>query len=355
MSTHAGPHATGFVPRSRRTSKEVSTSVRGDRLRSAARPRLHLRRARAPARSVAVGKRVLAPSAAATSDRRLLRRPQRDAAGRAQVKAILHVLDDEALLTEHLLRLTRWMADYYLCGWGQVLNAVVPGRRQASRPGRSSIAVPRAGARRRCWPNPLPHADRRSRRPSSTVCCRPQRAGRAAAAARSRRSAARRRSRRSSTRALRGARPGACDDRPARIQAGDVRRRPDTLDARRPPGADGGSAPASGRPGAGAPGGGFQPVPAPRRHRQRQDRDLSAGHRGGRSPGQGGAGPGARDQPDAADDPAPSRAAAARSRSCTATWATPSAAATGGASPPARCRSSSAPAAPSSRRRATSA
>src|SRR5262249_49808086 len=29
-------------------------------------------------------------------------------------------------LDEHLLRLTRWMADYYLCGWGQVLNVVVP-------------------------------------------------------------------------------------------------------------------------------------------------------------------------------------------------------------------------------------
>jgi primosomal protein N' (replication factor Y) len=42
------------------------------------------------------------------------------------VKEVLRVLDDEALLTDNLLRLTRWMADYYLCGWGQVLNAVVP-------------------------------------------------------------------------------------------------------------------------------------------------------------------------------------------------------------------------------------
>jgi primosomal protein N' (replication factor Y) len=42
------------------------------------------------------------------------------------VKELLGVLDDEALLTDNLLRLTRWMADYYLCGWGQVLNAVVP-------------------------------------------------------------------------------------------------------------------------------------------------------------------------------------------------------------------------------------
>ena len=42
------------------------------------------------------------------------------------VKELVDVLDDEALLTDDLLRLTRWMADYYLCGWGQVLNAVVP-------------------------------------------------------------------------------------------------------------------------------------------------------------------------------------------------------------------------------------
>lgn len=43
-----------------------------------------------------------------------------------QVKELVGVLDDEALLTDNQLRLTRWMADYYLCGWGQVLNAVVP-------------------------------------------------------------------------------------------------------------------------------------------------------------------------------------------------------------------------------------
>src|SRR5437588_9423687 len=42
------------------------------------------------------------------------------------VKELLRVLDDEPLLDANLLRLTRWMADYYLCGWGQVLNAVVP-------------------------------------------------------------------------------------------------------------------------------------------------------------------------------------------------------------------------------------
>jgi primosomal protein N' (replication factor Y) len=43
-----------------------------------------------------------------------------------EVKSIARVLDEDALLTDSLLRLTRWMADYYLCGWGQVLQAVLP-------------------------------------------------------------------------------------------------------------------------------------------------------------------------------------------------------------------------------------
>ena len=42
------------------------------------------------------------------------------------VKEIARVLDEVALLDDHLLALTRWMADYYVCGWGQVLHAVVP-------------------------------------------------------------------------------------------------------------------------------------------------------------------------------------------------------------------------------------
>jgi primosomal protein N' (replication factor Y) len=76
--------------------------------------------------AVAVGKRVLAPFG--KGDRAVAgyciglstTAPPRE------VKDLVRVLDDEALLTPDLLRLTRWMADYYLCGWGQVLNAVVP-------------------------------------------------------------------------------------------------------------------------------------------------------------------------------------------------------------------------------------
>ena len=75
---------------------------------------------------IAVGKRVRAPfgrgdKATVGYCVRLSETPPE-----RQVKELVGVLDDEALLTDNLLRLTRWMADYYLCGWGQVLNAVVP-------------------------------------------------------------------------------------------------------------------------------------------------------------------------------------------------------------------------------------
>ncbi len=70
------------------------------------------------------------------------------------VKEIHSILDDEPLLTDNLLRLTRWMADYYLCGWGQVLSAVVPAgaHDQAGTRERSFIeALPEDK-----WPSPKP-------------------------------------------------------------------------------------------------------------------------------------------------------------------------------------------------------
>src|SRR5262245_59213939 len=77
---------------------------------------------------VAVGKRVQAPFGKGDKTSvgycvRLGETPPERA-----VKELKGVLDDKALLTPDLLRLTRWMADYYLCGWGQVLSAVIPAR-----------------------------------------------------------------------------------------------------------------------------------------------------------------------------------------------------------------------------------
>jgi len=64
------------------------------------------------------------------------------------VKELVRVLDDEPLLTPNLLRLTRWMADYYLCDWGQVLNAVVP-----------SGAREQAGTRAAVFLEPVPERE----------------------------------------------------------------------------------------------------------------------------------------------------------------------------------------------------
>jgi primosomal protein N' (replication factor Y) len=47
-------------------------------------------------------------------------------AGGRRLKAVAEVLDPQPLLSPAMLRLTRWMADYYLCPWGQALDAVVP-------------------------------------------------------------------------------------------------------------------------------------------------------------------------------------------------------------------------------------
>jgi primosomal protein N' (replication factor Y) len=46
--------------------------------------------------------------------------------GARRLKSISNVIDAQTLLSPSMLRLTRWMADYYLAPWGQVLEAVLP-------------------------------------------------------------------------------------------------------------------------------------------------------------------------------------------------------------------------------------
>ncbi len=42
------------------------------------------------------------------------------------IKEIIELLDEEPLLTEEILQLARWTADYYLSAWGDVLKASLP-------------------------------------------------------------------------------------------------------------------------------------------------------------------------------------------------------------------------------------
>jgi primosomal protein N' (replication factor Y) (superfamily II helicase) len=76
---------------------------------------------------VELGRRVKVPLGAAN---RLLVgycvRLENRTAGRRRLKPLHSVIDQRSLLSPAMLRLTRWIADHYLCDWGAVLDAVVP-------------------------------------------------------------------------------------------------------------------------------------------------------------------------------------------------------------------------------------
>lgn len=71
-----------------------------------------------------------------------------------EVKAVSRVLDNDALVDDHLMKLTRWMADYYLCAWGQVLHAVVPAGVRENAGTRQAVFVEPVPKDQ--LPNPLP-------------------------------------------------------------------------------------------------------------------------------------------------------------------------------------------------------
>ncbi|MBM81723.1 MAG: primosomal protein N' [Planctomycetaceae bacterium] len=45
---------------------------------------------------------------------------------RQRLKEVASVLDSEPLVSAEMLELTAWIADRYLCGWGQVLESIIP-------------------------------------------------------------------------------------------------------------------------------------------------------------------------------------------------------------------------------------
>lgn len=57
-----------------------------------------------------------------------------------EAKAILEILDEEPLVGESILKLTNWIADYYLASWGETLRAALP-LGQACRSRRYAVAL----------------------------------------------------------------------------------------------------------------------------------------------------------------------------------------------------------------------
>lgn len=64
---------------------------------------------------------------------------------REGAKEVLDVLDDRPALTRELLKLTHWMANYYLCTWGEALRvALPPGSEVESRKQLTALDLPEA-------------------------------------------------------------------------------------------------------------------------------------------------------------------------------------------------------------------
>jgi len=96
---------------------------------------------------LAVGRRVRAPLGKGNRamEAYCVRVEYRPVAGR-ELKSLLSVIDARTLLSPSMLRLTAWMADRYLCSWGQVLEAVLPAgvRAQAGTRMARYVALPEA-------------------------------------------------------------------------------------------------------------------------------------------------------------------------------------------------------------------
>src|SRR5262245_49247532 len=76
---------------------------------------------------IAVGRRVRAPFG--RGDRRIVGycvRLETKRQTSRRLKPLAEVVDQRALLSPVMLRLTEWMADYYLCNWASALEAVLP-------------------------------------------------------------------------------------------------------------------------------------------------------------------------------------------------------------------------------------
>jgi len=76
----------------------------------------------------------------------------RDAPPGRQIKALSAVLDAQPLVDDHLLELTRWIANKYLCGWGQVLEAVIPAGVKSRAGTRDVVHFQLAADSRANWP-----------------------------------------------------------------------------------------------------------------------------------------------------------------------------------------------------------
>jgi len=88
-------------------------------------------RAREPlASKIVPGLRVLVPLGRRRVTGYVVSQPERElpaGVDPASLRDVAGLLEEEPLLTDELMALTRWVAEYYCCGWGEALRAALPG------------------------------------------------------------------------------------------------------------------------------------------------------------------------------------------------------------------------------------
>jgi primosomal protein N' (replication factor Y) len=107
---------------------------------------------------VALGMRVLVPFGRRSVKGTVVEWPAPEPAAGVEVKDLGETLPDSPALDAHLLELTRFVADYYLCSWGEAIEAALPpdppARKRAPRV--VAAAGPDPSAPRSRGPEPTP-------------------------------------------------------------------------------------------------------------------------------------------------------------------------------------------------------
>lgn len=103
---------------------------------------------------IAIGKRVKVPLKFQTRYGYVVGFSAKPAYG--SVKPLLEVVDEEPLIDEVFLKLTRWISDYYFCSWGQAIEAAMPAPFKKGKTTMRSRA-PKGGEKTRDWIHATPH------------------------------------------------------------------------------------------------------------------------------------------------------------------------------------------------------
>jgi len=82
----------------------------------------------------AVGKRVTAPFGKKILPGFIVGVDEKTVIPQKKIKTVLEVLDDEPLVNQEMLRLTRWLSGYYFCPWGKALFEAVPAAVKQGKP-----------------------------------------------------------------------------------------------------------------------------------------------------------------------------------------------------------------------------